>query len=905
MASGTRIGSYEVLAALGAGGMGEVYRARDTRLHRDVALKILPESFAADPERRARFEREAQVLASLNHPHIAQIYGIEEGPPDGGPYNAGVGAGFSRPVRALVMEFVDGETLADRIARGPIPLDEALAIARQITDAIDAAHDRGIIHRDLKPANIKITSEGVAKVLDFGLAKLNANDSNGSNAPNALSMSPTITSPVMATGVGMLLGTAAYMSPEQARGKAVDKRADIWAFGCVLYEMVTGRRAFTGDDVGEVMAAVIRGEPERTAVPARLRRLIDSCLEKDPRKRLRDIGDAWRLLDDADSAIVRTPARTRVVFPWAIAALAVSAVIAMVVWAATRPAATPVTAQFTVGPSPARTFRDLFTGAAVSPNGRALVFSGVDGQQGGANLLYVRPIDELAARPLAGTADADFPFWSPDSSTIAFFADGKLKRVDLTGGTPFVLADAPRAGGGTWNRNGVLLFAARGGLYTVPASGGAASLVLPEQSASQARIRMFPMFLPDGDRFIYLFAPFGSSSQGGGIWVSSIGHPNDERQLLAATYKALYAAGEDDGPGHLLFVRDATLLAQTFDPRTLTLSGEAVPIVTDVTVAINSRRASFWVADMRTLVVGRGGSVRDRAKLAWFDRGGSALGDAGTENIFSSMRLSPDAQRIAIGVRDSAGRDDQWVLDVARRTMSRLTFDTARETWPVWSPDGQQVAFGSDRSGTYQLFRKDARGAGPDQVVSVGGSNKVLNDWSPDGRYLLYSEYATDLGDNIWAWPLSGDAKPIPVVRTPFADTSGQFSPDGKWVAYMSNESGRDEIYLQTFPPSSGKWQVSTAGGRSPRWRGDGREVFYVTATQESQAIMAVDVRLGSAGVELGTPHRLFSTSMPLGNSYPYDVTRDGQRFVVQQLLPQSAAPPLTVILNWPALLKK
>jgi hypothetical protein len=430
--------------------------------------------------------------------------------------------------------------------------------------------------------------------------------------------------------------------------------------------------------------------------------------------------------------------------------------------------------------------------------------------------------------------------------------------------------------------------------------------VLPQKSSDHIDSLAFPQFLPDGDRFIYAVLRSGADATGTGIWVSSLSHPESTRQLLPTQYKAVYAAGQDDQPGHLLFVRGTTLLAQTFDPATLTLSGEPVPITNDLTVANNSRWATFWAADAHLLMFRGGGSARDRATPVWIDREGRVLGDVGPENVYSSLRLSPDGQRIAMGVRDATGVDDQWLLDVTRRTMTRFTFDKSRETWPVWSPDGQQIAFASNQSGTYQLYRKDARGANAEQALTSGGMGKVPSDWSPDGRYLLYSDNDLNAADDIWAWPhRAGDARPIPVVRTPFSEVAGQFSPDGKWIAYQSNESGRYEIYIQAFPAAGGKWQVSTGGGRSPRWRADGKELFYFTPTEDAQAIMAVDVSLGDRGVELGMPRRLFSTAMPSGNSYPYDVTRDGQRFVVLQLLPQSAAPPLTVILNWPALLKK
>ncbi|MBM3819221.1 MAG: hypothetical protein FJW14_09450 [Acidimicrobiia bacterium] len=888
LAPGTRLGPYEISVQIGAGGMGEVYRATDTSLKRDVAIKVLPEAVAADAERLARFQREAEVLASLNHPQIAAIYGLER----------------SDGTTALVMELVEGPTLADLIARGPMALDDALPIARQIAEALEAAHEQGIVHRDLKPANIKIRPDGTAKVLDFGLAKA-VEPAAGGMRGVALSHSPTLTSPAMITGVGMLLGTAAYMAPEQAKGRAADKRSDIWAFGCVLYEMLTARRAFDGDDVGETLAAVIRAQPEWAGVPAQVRTLLESCLEKDPRKRLRDIGDAWRLIEDhrEAGAPVRRAA-TSSWAPWALAAIALVMSVGVAVWSLTRPVPELRAVQFTVGPSPADTFRYLFTGASVSPDGTSVVFSAYSGRDR-ANLLYVRPIDSLVARPLPGTTNADSPFWSPDSSAIAFFSDGKLKRLDLAGGTAFTLADAPGgAGGGTWSGQGVLLFAIRGGLYTVPAAGGPPSLIVEDVSSGQSRIQLFPQFLPDGDRFLYLSVA-NNDPKTTGLWVSSLSRPQDRRQLLTTPFKGVYAAGAGSDPDRLLFVRDTTLMAQAFDPGSMALLGEPVPVATDLTVANNNRWASFWAADARVLMFRSGGSARDRARLVWMARDGRVLAEAGPEQVYSSLRISPDGGRVAVGRRDPAGLDDQWVFDTARQTMSRFTFDAARETWPAWSPRGDQIAFSSNRSGTYQLYRKDASGLGTEQPITSGGPSKVLSDWSPDGRYLLYSEIDLNDSDDIWAWPLSGDPKPMLVVQTPFADTSGQFSPDGRWIAYQSAESGRLEVYVQAFPPSGGKWQVSTSGGRAPRWRADGRELFYVTPTEDSQALMAVDVGLTAGGVQLGTPHQLFSTSMPTGNSYSYDVTRDGQRFLMQQLLPQTAAPPLTVILNWTALLKK
>jgi len=844
--------------------MGEVYRARDPRVGRDVAIKVSAERFSE------RFEREARAIAALNHPNICTLYDV-------GP-------------NYLVMEFVEGEA-----PKGPLPPETALRYARQIADALEAAHEKGIVHRDLKPGNIKIKPDDTVKVLDFGLAKV------GGTVAAPADDSPTLTN--AATQAGVILGTAAYMSPEQARGKPVDKRADIWAFGCVLFEMITGRRPFKGEDVGETLAAVIKEQPRWEGVPTHVRPLVESCLEKDPRKRLRDIGDAWRLLESVprieSQGQPERHARPRWL-PWIVAAIMTLAAAGTAGYVLTRPVPATLSAQFTVYAPQATKFRYEITGAAVSPNGQFLVFSAF---QERGNSLYVRPLNALEARPLPGTEDADFPFWSPDSSSIAFFADGKLKRVEIAGGTPVVVCET-RGAYGAWSRDDVILFGSRDGVYRVAASGGVPSLVTRRDDSAQERAHVFPQFLPDGEHFLYFVDNADSNKQG--VYASSLNRPQDRAHVLSTAYRSVYAPPVGGRPGRLLFLRDSTLMAQPFDASALRLEGEPTPVADGITLAPNSRTAAFWVSDAGLLMYRNAisfGSYAGRSKLVWVSRSGKRLEDAAPEDDYSSLRISPDGTRAALGRRNAARLDDIWVLEFARGTMSRFTFDPRRETWPVWSPDGRQIAFASSRSGTYQVYKKDARGAGNEEQLTQTGFDKILTDWSRDGRYLLYDEDGGwQIGSDIWALPLEGDRKPMPVLQTSFAEEAGQFSPDGNWIAYQSDESGQPEVYVQAFPSSGGRWQVSTSGGRSPRWRADGKELFYATA--DSQKMMAVEILVASGSVKAGTPQELFSTAMSSGITYPYDVTADGQRFLVQELVPQTEPPSLTVVVNWQAGLK-
>jgi eukaryotic-like serine/threonine-protein kinase len=883
---GDRLGPYEILTPIGAGGMGEVYRAKDTKLKRDVALKVLPAAFANDPERMARFQREAEVLAALNHPNIAAIYGIEQ--------------------QALVMEFVEGETL-----KGPLPTATALSYARQIAEALEAAHEKGIVHRDLKPPNVKVTPAGVVKVLDFGLAKAMEQPAD----PGGSSISSTLTFPLSMPEV--IMGTPAYMSPEQAQGSGTDRRADIWSFGAVLYEMLTGTRAFPGKSVSDTLVSVLKEEPDWSALPedmpAPVRELLRRCLTKDRKRRLQAIGDARIVIEDVLGGASQeggTPvAASRSRWHWAAVAAVLVVAVAAAGYFLARSAAPALTSQFTVEPPPDTVFSGAFAATAISPDGRFLVYGAATGRGAGAPTLWLRPLDSLAARSLPGTEEGNFPFWSPDSKSIAFFASGKLKRVDITGGAPLVLCDAPTADnasvGGAWSRDGVLLFGAPDGLHRVPASGGVP--VLLTKADVQEFGHGFPQFLPDGKRFLYFLESRGSNTQG--IYAASLDRPQDRVQILQTSAKALYAPPVAGHPGYLLWLRGQTLLAQRFEAGNLRLEGDPTPL--DENVGANGlQRAAFWTSEAGLLAY-RTGVNSLRAKLVWIGRDGKRLGEAGPEDNYSFLRLSPDGKRVALGRRDPAGLDDIWLLEFGRSVFTRFTFDPKRGVVPIWSPDGRQIAFRSDRSGVSQLYRKDSAGAGQEDQLTTGPNNKFPSDWSRDGRYLLYSE-ETPKAANMMAIPLEGERKPMVVWQTPFHDERGVFSPDGKWIAYDSDESGPNEVYVRAFSSAAaaarGKWQVSTQGGTRPRWRGDGKELFYLADSNrfsQSTRMMAAGIRTTATGVETDKPRELFPIFVGFGGS-PYDVTSDGQRFLVEELSTATGPnqTPLTVVTNWQARLK-
>ena len=881
---GTRLGVYDVSAQIGAGGMGEVYRARDTKLGRDVAIKVLPDSLASDPERLARFEREALVLAALNHPNIAAIYGLEEGPANAGHY-----------VRALVLELVEGPTLADRIARTPMPLDDALPIARQICEALEAAHEQGIIHRDLKPANVKVRPDGTVKVLDFGLAKLDERSASLSCERGDLTHSPTL----MASMPGAILGTAAYMSPEQATGKEADRASDVWAFGCVLYEMLTGRQAFQGDSVSEVLASVLKTEPDWHRVPAGpegIRRLLRRCLQKDQKRRLRDIRDARIEIDEAQAEPLtaipgaQAPSRRNERLAWLFALVVVTIVAAVIVLGrlGAAPSTTPLPEMRVEINTPPTTDP---TSLAISPDGQTLAFVATsDGQ----SRLWLRPFNAVSARPLPETDGASFPFWSPDSRSVAFFADGLIKQIGVDGGSPRTLANAPGGVGGTWNREGVILFSRLGSPILRLSDRGGDPTPATQLDAQQGA-HYGPQFLPDGRHFLY-WAVGGRAPNG--VYVGQL-DGSETRRLLDADFPAVYASQD-----HLLFVRQGTLFAQRFDPARLALAGTPFPVAEQVTSSSNKVRAAVSTSDAGPVAYRTGSASGGERQLTWFDRSGHQLANMGAPFRSTQLApsLSPDGRRVAL-FRGVNGNIDVWLLDVERGVPTRFTFDSADDVRPLWSRDGSRIVFSSNRTGVHDLYQKSASGSGTEEALLLQTpQNKLAIDWSPDGRFVLYQSIDPKRNIDIWALPLDGDRKPFAVVQTDFEEHGGQFSPDGKWIAYVSIKSGRYEVYVRPFQRTADEIRISSDGGDQVRWRPDGKELFYIARDGQ---LVAVPIRLGSNNetVEAGTPVRLFVTRVSgwgSGTQGPqYVVSPDGQRFLMNTLTGEVITSPITVILNW------
>jgi Tol biopolymer transport system component len=878
LAVGARIGPYEVVAPIGAGGMGEVYRARDERLNRDVALKVLPRLFADDPERLARFKREARLLASLNHPNIGALYGIEE----------------NGDAPALVLELVEGPTLAEHIERGPIPLEDAIEVGRQIAMALEVAHERGIVHRDLKPSNIKVRPDGTVKVLDFGLAKAPATEPAGDPWT-----SPTQTA--AATRAGVILGTAAYMAPEQAKGREADKRADIWAFGCVLYEMLAGKRAFEGEDVSDTLASVLRAEPDWSALPAEttseIRRLLRRCLSKDRRERLHDIGDA-RL--DLQEALQHTPTaegaaelpsgRRRERVAWAIAAVAL--LVSLVVIAlgtrtlVQRAPATPNTVRFVLSAPDGWSFPDAAGFLAVSPDGQRLTFvaSGPEGK----TRLWIRRFDALSPQPLAGTDGASAPFWSPDGRSIGFFSDGKLKRIELAGGPPTNVCDAADTRGGTWGRDGTIVFSpGQAALRKVPASGGVATPATTLGEGERAHWR--PSFLPDGRHFLYRAHTPAQGSLGGPIYIASIDSP--QRQLLFQSDSSNVAYAQS----HLLFLRGTTLMAQAFDDRKLALKGEPFPLVEPIGTVGTPPYGIFSASGSGTLVYK---TANVSSELVWFDRRGDQVGVLGERANYSNLELSPDRKQLAVNILDATVQSrDIWLYDMTRGVRTKFTFETADEIAAIWSPRGDRIIFNSRRQ-HFDLFEKPSRGGGVETVVLSDKFEKTPVSWSPDGGSILYVGYELGTLQDLWLLRPGGEPATVPFLKTPYWEGQAKFSPDGEWVAYSSNESGRFEVYVVPFPGPGGKWQVSTSGGHLPRWARDNKEIFYLDL---GNRLVAATVDARGPSFEVGATRPLFKVSSAALAGYSYDVSDDGKRFLVSTSRDETAPASVAVVLNWRA----
>ena len=897
LAPGVQLGPYQIITAIGAGGMGEVYRAHDTRLNRDVAIKILPETFAGDADRLARFHREAQLLASLNHPNIAHIYGFENG--------------------ALVLELVDGPTLAERIALGAIPVDEALAIARQVTDGLEAAHDQGIVHRDLKPANIKLKPDGTIKVLDFGLAKAFASEP----LPSTVSMSPTVTSPAQPTQAGMIIGTAAYMSPEQARGKPVDKRTDIWAFGCVLYEMLTAQRAFGGDEITDVLAFIITKEPDRAALPRTtppaLQRLLNRCLEKDRKRRLADISDARLEIDEAltqsqrpVSADAVSVAALRRGHTWvAIAgAVAVGAAAAAVIGWILMPVAAPTTPQrFAINMTASAPFDIDRLSLAISPDGKHVVYPV---NQGGKRSLYLRSVDQLEGQPIRGTDDGSAPFFSPDGESIAFFAatgsaSATLKRVPARGGAAIPIAPAFQPNGGVWAADDTIIFGSNAsgrpaGLWKVPASSGEPT-ALTSLKAEERR-HGWPDLLPDGSAIIYSVRRDTGSYHDGYIVARSL-ETGEERTIIPSGYHARYVTS-----GHIVYLSRATLMAVPFDVGTLQTRGPAVPVIEDLRIGQPAfGHAALAVSPTGYLVYASGNSDAAPRNVVWVDRHGREEALGTPERSYVYPRISPDGALVALDVRGTD--NDIWLWTLARKTFSKVTSGAGTDRFPVWMSDSRRIVFERRGADFGNFYVQSADGTGVPQEISQSTNVQFPQALTPDGSSLLLINRTriSDTSDDIALLSLGGEKRLRTLVSTTATELNAELSPNGQWLAYESNETGREEIYVRPFPNvDDAKFPISAGGGTRPLWSRSGTELFYLSGHSPSPVtVMTVAVQAVKT-FSAGAPAKVFegpflASQNIVGRSY--DVSPDGQRFLMIKELPRAiddvVPSSLTVVLNW------
>ena len=878
---GRRLGPYEILSAIGAGGMGEVYKARDTRLDRIVAIKVLPAHLADRADLRERFDREAKTIASLNHPHICTLY--DTGHQDG--------------IDFLVMEYLEGETLAQRLQKGALPIQQVLQYAIEISDALDKAHRQGVTHRDLKPGNIMLTKSG-SKLLDFGLAKLRQEAAPAT----PLSQLPTVAEAV--TAQGMILGTLQYMAPEQVEGKTdeIDARTDIFAFGAVVYEMATGVKAFEGKSQASLIAKILEADPPpisslQPMTPPALERVVKTCLAKDPDDRWQTARDLTRELKWASEssdirdrvASVAQAKGTRPWLPWLLlCAFVVIAALGAIWWRNSRPSEPTM---YFRGPM-SFSARDM----AVSPNGHTIAATGYK-ESARKSVIWIYELGSQDAKPLVGTEGASFPFWSADGKSLGFFADGKLKKLDLDGGPVQALSDAPSGRGGTWNRDGVILFTPSGqlgaGLYRISASGGTPTPVSSPDASRGESSQRWPMFLPDGKHFLYMSFNVSIQRDSNAIFVGSL-DSKEKRFITKATANAAYAA-----PGYLLFYRDKTLLAQRFDPGEFELRGEPVPILPDIQYLARVGRVGFSATDSGLLVAQNSGAVTF-SQLIWFDRKGNQIGTVGKPDLYSNVSLAPDGKSVALDKTDSANQNtDVWIYELQGEGAKRITFDPAIDAMAIWSPDGSRLVFSSSRQNDFNLYMKAADGAQEEKPIQHADADEYPSDWSRDGRYILFNR-----GPEIWFLTLP-EMKSAPFLKTSSTVKNGRFSPDGKWVAYASNETGKWEVYVTSFPAAQGKWQVSSGGGEQPRWRGDGKELFYISSDGK---VMSEPVTEG-ANFDVGAPVPLFQANpretVATSELLFYDVSKDGQRFLINTEVKQTEVEPMTVVLNWAAKLNK
>jgi Tol biopolymer transport system component len=893
LSAGTKLGPYEILAPIGAGGMGEVYKARDARLERTVAVKVLPLHLSSDPELRQRFEREAKTISQLSHPHICALYDVNR----------------EGETEYLVMEYLEGETLADRLGKGPLPAEQLLRYGIEIADALDKAHRQGIVHRDLKPGNVMLTKSGV-KLLDFGLAKFQAGGRDAAaSSVSRLATEMQASQPL--TERGTVLGTFQYMAPEQLEGKEADARSDIFAFGAVLYEMATGKKAFSGTSQASLIGSILRDDPQAISeispmTPPALNRVVKTCLAKDPEDRFQTAHDAklqlqW-IAEGGSQAGLPAPVvarrKNRETLAWAVAAAAiVAAGLATVGYLRRAPAAVAKVSAFLLPPEKSEfDVSGVNCGAlTISPDGRHATFPAKDAD--GKMALWLRSLGELGAKPIAGTQGATFPFWSPDSRFLAFFADSKLQKVDISGAPPLAVCDASNGRSGSWSREGVILFSpdATTGLFRVPSAGGTAKPATTLDTVHAESTHRWATFLPDGRHFLYMAGSHsaGSKSESNAIYAGAL-DSNEKALVLQARSNVVYASG------YLLYMRERILLAQRFDAESRRLVGEAVPVAEGVQYDPAYFRGVFSASDDGVLLYALGAAGSLATRLTWVDRAGKPIGEPiGEPAEYSSLAIAPDGKRIAAGINDpSTGAASIWLFD-GRGVRSRFTFGDLSDV-PVWSRDGSRIAFQRlNKQSISDIHVKPSGGTGEETTVFHSDRPAVPNDWSPDGRFLTVDVLARNnptKGD-VWIVPVSGDGKPYPFLATEFEERSASFSPDGKWVSYVSNESGRDELYVVPFPGPGGKWQISTSGAEGGGFFKGGKEILYGTGNDA----VAVEIKAGPSGLEVGPPKTLFKVP-PVTT---LAMTPDGERFLLAALPQGTVAPRVALVTSWTAGLKK